>query len=163
MILKTLQTLPFVGLLDLSYDKYIPLPRDNYNTSISHAWDAILLSYKSLESCIEYLWLVAYIHLDPATKMVPTVSQVTDGAEKLFLKQQLEQPNETMKENVSGCMLSNRLDYGVDRVFIVPQKGMLYPSYFRYFDVNEKLPPTKIFGLFRQTHCLHSLFNLTLP
>jgi sulfonate dioxygenase len=51
------------------------------------------------------------------------VSQAANGAERPSLKQQLEQPNETTKEN----------------------KGLLYPSYFRYFDVNEKLPPTKIF------------------
>ncbi|KAJ3487019.1 hypothetical protein NLI96_g3817 [Meripilus lineatus] len=83
--------------------------------------------------CVNGIMSIGYGMLQPSVIMAPSVSilptaaeEATNGVAKLNIKEQVKQ--EQQKQD----------------------KGPSYPFYFPYFDVNEKFPPTEIFGMSSQ-------------
>jgi sulfonate dioxygenase len=74
------------------------------------------------------------------TETVTTaVDQTSNGIAKLNLRQ--DKPTESTKKDVSTEDI-NLIIVNVTST----QQGPSYPFYFPYYDVNEKFPPTELFG-----------------
>jgi hypothetical protein len=100
------------------------------------------------------LSLREYILAHPTTRL-------TSVTEWLPLSQTSRPPAGTIQSRPSRkrCGLFNLKRRGVFLPFPPQLKGPSYPFYFPHFDVNEKFPPTEIFG--RETRSLLSLKRLT--
>lgn len=74
------------------------------------------------------------------TTTTTAVESITNGVGKVHLN------NKTDPNDVRFFLLCQNHNTQCERSVSRTKKGPSYPYYYPYFDVNEKFPPTEIFG-----------------